>query len=83
MAKKKKKMTAAQAAAARREPTESATKHAMAKERSKLIRASAESAKKKANQNLGLRMVLPFIIVGLIIISAIALTVGPGMFLGK
>ena len=83
MGKKKKKMTPAQAASARKEQTESSRKHAMAKERGKLIKESAENAQKKAQETAGFRMLMPIILIALIIISAIAITMAPGMLMGK
>ena len=80
---KKKKMTPAQAAAARREETPQSAARAQAKERSKLIRQSAQTAQKKANQGVGFRMIMPFIIVAVIVVMAIAFTVGPGLLMGS
>ena len=64
---KKKKMTKAQAAAARHEETPESIRRAQAKERSQLIKKSAEAAQKKANQGYGLRIIMPFIIVAVFI----------------
>ena len=82
MAKKKKKMTAAQAAAARREETEDSARRAKARERSRLIKKSAQAAQKEANKNVGLRMVLPIIIIASLIMFALAFTIGPGLMIG-
>ena len=79
---KKKKMSKAQAAAARYEKTPESMQRARAKERTQLIRQSAQNAQKKANQAIGLRMILPFVLVAVIVVAAIAFTVGPGMFMG-
>lgn len=78
---KKKKMTAAQAAAARHDQTEESIRRAKAKERSKLIKQSAEAAQKEARKTMGIRMVMPFLLVLAIVIGAIAMTVGPGLFM--
>lgn len=75
-------MTKAQAAAARREQTPESIKRAQAKERSRLIKQSAQSAQKKASQTSGFRFVLPFALVIVIIIAALAFTVGPGLLMG-
>lgn len=80
---KKKKMTPAQAAAARHEETPESIKRAQAKERSRLIKKSAQAAQKKASQGMGLRMIMPFIIVAAIIILALAFTIGPGLIMGS
>ena len=79
----KKKKTAAQAAAARYEKTDEDVARAKAKERSKLIRQSAEAAQKKARQGVGFRMLMPFILVAVIVVFALIFTIGPGMLLGK
>lgn len=78
----KKKMTKAQAAAARHEVTPETEARARAKERSQLIKKSAQEAQRKANKTVGIRMILPFIIVAAIIVFAIVFTIGPGMMLG-
>jgi len=78
---KKKKMTAAQAAAARHDQTEESIRRAKAKERSKLIKQSAEAAQKEARKTMGIRMAMPFLLVLAIVIGAIAMTVGPGLFM--
>ena len=78
---KKKKKTAAQAAAARHEKTAQDVTRAKAKERGKLIRQSAEAAQKKANQSIGFRMIVPFLLVAAIVVFAIIFTIGPGMMM--
>ena len=83
MGKKKKKMTAAQAAAARHETTDESITRAKTRERSKLIKQSAEAAEKKARQTAGFRMIMPFLIVVAILVSALLFTVGPGMMMGN
>ena len=83
MSKKKRKMTAAQAAAARHEATEESITRAKAKERSKLIKQSAEAAQKKARQGVGFRMVLPFLIVAVLVTFALVFTIGPGLLMGR
>ena len=80
---KKKKMTAAQAAAARHEKTDESIRRAKAKERTKLIKQSAENAQKEASKTRGFRMLMPIFIVLAIIVSALAMTIGPGMLMGQ
>lgn len=80
---KKKKMTPAQAASARREDTAQTAARAQAKERSKLIRQSAQAAQKKANQGVGFRMIMPFLIFAVIVTMALVFTVGPGLLMGS
>ena len=79
----KKKMTKAQAAAARHEQTPESLQRARAKERTRLIRKSAQNAQKKASQASGLRLILPFVVVAVIVVAALALTIGPGMLMPK
>ena len=76
---KKKKMSKAQAAAARHEQTPESIQRAQAKERSRLIRESAQNAQKKANQTSAFRLIMPFVLVIVIVIAALAFTIGPGM----
>lgn len=79
---KKRKMSKAQAAAARHEQTPESIQRAKAKERSRLVRKSAMNAQKKANQVSAFRLIVPFVIVIVIVIAALAFTIGPGMIMG-
>ena len=81
MAKKKK--SKAQAAAARKEMTIEDKRRAQAKERGQLIRASAQAAQKKAAKSSGFRLLVPILVVGTIIVAALAFTIVPGMVMGK
>lgn len=80
---KKRKMTKAQAAAARHEQTPESIQRAKAKERTQLIKQSAQAAQKKANQVSLFRLIVPFVLVAAIVIAALAFTVGPGLLMSK
>ena len=80
---KKKKKSAAQAAAARHEKTEADIVRDQAKERGRLIRESAQNAQRQANKTAGFRMILPFILIGVLIVFALVFTIGPGMLMGS
>ena len=80
---KKRKMTKAQAAAARHEETPESIRRAQAKERTQLIKKSAQQAQKEASKTRGFRMLLPFILIAVITIAALAFTIGPGMLMGQ
>ena len=79
----KKKMTKAQAAAARREVTPESIKREKAKERTRLIKESAQAAQKQASKSAGTRAIMPLVIVAVIIVAALALTIGPGFLMGR
>ena len=79
---KKKKKNAAKAAAARREQTEADVTRAKAKERGKLIKASADSAQKKMREGAGLRLIMPIIIIGVLVTLGFIVTTVPGMLMG-
>lgn len=83
MAKKKKKMTPAQAAAARHEETPQTVARAQAKERTKLIKEGAQAAQRKASKGVGFRMIMPFFVVAVIVVMALAFTIGPGILMGR
>lgn len=82
MAKKHKKMSRAQAAAARHEQTPESIQRAKAKERSRLVRQSAVNAQKKASQANGIRLMMPLVVIAVIVIAALAFTIGPGFIMG-
>ncbi|MBQ9003441.1 MAG: hypothetical protein IJ087_16460 [Eggerthellaceae bacterium] len=79
----KRKMTKAQAAAARHEQTPESIQRAQAKERTQLIKQSAQAAQKKANQVSLFRLIVPFVLVAVIVIAALAFTIGPGLFVAQ
>ena len=79
----KKKMTKAQAAAARKEQTPESIRRARARERTRLIKKSAANAQRKASKAAGIRLIVPFVLVIVIVIAALAFTIGPGMFFGR
>lgn len=79
---KKKKMKPAQAAAARREQTAETIRRDQARERTRLLKKSAQEAQRKANKQSGFRMMVPLVLVAAIIILALVFTIGPGMVIG-
>ena len=83
MAKKKKKMSKAQAAAARHEQTPESIQRAKAKERTQLIKQSAQNAQKQANRLSIFRLIVPLILVVAIVVAALVFTIGPGMMIPK
>lgn len=80
---KKKKMSKAQAAAARHEQTPESIQRAQAKERTQLIKKSAANAQKKASQTNAFRLIMPFVLIAVIVVAALAFTIGPGMIMGQ
>ena len=56
---------------------------ARAKERTQLIRQSAQAAQKKAQKGVGFRMIMPFFLVAVIVALALAFTIGPGLLMSK